>query len=99
MELTIIIPTYNEELNFIDNYHYDITLKKLKNSFDEKNIKIFLYEELYKNKSNFSQNISNFLMINSFETKKLLNNSQSRGLHRTPYWANKETLRSTRNQA
>lgn len=66
--------TYNEELNFIDNYHYDITLKKLKNSFDEKNIKIFLYEELYKNKSNFSQNISNFLMINSFETKKLLNN-------------------------
>ena len=39
-----------------------------------KKISKFLYEELYKNKSNFSQNISNFLMINSFETKKLLNN-------------------------
>lgn len=53
------------EINFLENYLYDISYKKLLQYFNKKNIGIFLYEDLYNNKSNFIKKIFNFLDIDN----------------------------------
>ena len=52
--------TYNEELNFIDNYHYDITLKKLKIALMKKKSKFFYMKNFTKIKVIFSKHIKFF---------------------------------------
>lgn len=66
----------DEQTNFFNNYLYDQTLKNLKRNFDKENIKFFLYEDLNSNKDKFSNNLSEFLMINPLETNKLLDNNR-----------------------
>ena len=53
------------EMNFLENYLYDMSFKKLLRHFDKENIRIFFYEDLDNNKNNFVKKISNFLNINN----------------------------------